>query len=889
MDRLNRTKLPSYPVRVMQFGEGNFMRAFVDWMINRLNQSTGFQGMVQVIQPLPNGLGEMLNEQGGMYNVISRGMEQGQVVDRIELIECVKGCLNPYTQWGEVIETALLPSLRFVFSNTTEAGIEYRPDADTFPSKVARVVTARAQAGLPGLVFIPCELIERNGEKLKECVLRYLTNPQVIDYVNNACIFCNTLVDRIVSGYPHAEVQKYWDRLGYQDNLLVCGEPFHFFVIEGPASVARELPFAEAGLNVLYTDDQTLYRTRKVRFLNGAHTASVLGASLAGFTFVDQMVRDPEYNAFLRGVLFDEVMPTVPLPEAEKKAYAESVLERFANPYAMHRLSSIALNSVSKWKVRVLPTLLDYRRQFGVLPERLTRSLAYLINYYRAREIQDSPEVKEFFAGQPSLEEILGHQDFWGMDLNRIEGFADQVRKDLSGGSARVIHPQDNVEIREDGHKYARQPLAAGAQVVKYGMPIGHARCGIAVGERVHVNNLQTNLQGRLEYAYTPDFLPVQIHCDREFMGYVRPDGQVGIRNDLWIVPTVGCINALAQSLARSCGGLALTHPFGCSQLGEDHAMTAKLLASLCHHPNAGGVLVIGLGCENNTLESFRGVLGDVSQLNIRFMIAQEEQDEYERGLALLEELKANLPPRRPVPAARLVVGLKCGGSDGFSGITANPLVGRFSDWLVAQGGTTVLTEVPEMFGAETLLMNRCVDRAVFDKCVAMINDFKAYYERHDQVIYENPSPGNKAGGISTLEDKSLGCVQKGGSSPVVDVLDYAERVRTPGLNLLTGPGNDLIASTVLAAAGCQLILFTTGRGTPFGTVVPTVKVSTNSALAAKKPHWIDFDAGRPLPMETLNAELVDYVLRLAAGEVKARNEEHGFQEIAIFKQGVIL
>lgn len=452
-----------------------------------------------------------------------------------------------------------------------------------------------------------------------------------------------------------------------------------------------------------------------------------------------------------------------------------------------------------------------------------------------------------------------------------------------------IIHPLDNVEIRDDGQKYAIRDIKKGENIMKYGMPIGHASCDIKAGEHVHVHNVKTNLAGRVEYKYQPDFKRVEVKCDREFMGYARRDGQVGIRNDLWIIPTVGCVNSLAQSLARESGGLALTHPYGCSQLGEDHAMTAGLLAAFVRHPNAGGVLVIGLGCENNTLESFRKLLGDVSDLNIRFMLAQDDGNEYEEGLALLQELRANLPERTKVPVSKLVVGLKCGSSDGFSGITANPVVGRFSDWLVGQGGTSVLTEVPEMFGAETLLMNRCINREVFDKCVKMINGFKEYYERHGQVIYENPSPGNKAGGITTLEDKSLGCVQKGGSSPVVDVLDYGERVRKSGLNLLTGPGNDLVASTVLAAAGCQLILFTTGRGTPYGTVVPTVKVSSNSALAARKPHWIDFDAGRPLSIDKLGAELAEYVLKLASGEIKARNEEYAYQEIAIFKQGVTL
>jgi altronate hydrolase len=449
-----------------------------------------------------------------------------------------------------------------------------------------------------------------------------------------------------------------------------------------------------------------------------------------------------------------------------------------------------------------------------------------------------------------------------------------------------IIHPLDNVEVRDDGHKYAIRPIAPGENVIKYGMPIGHAKAAIAPGEHVHTHNLASNLAGRLEYTYKPDFKPLAIKADRTFAGFLRPDGQAGVRNDLWVIPTVGCVNDLARRLADAVGGIALTHPYGCSQLGGDHECTANLLAAFAHHPNAGGVLVVGLGCENNTLDSFKERLGDISRLNIRFLRAQDDGDEYARGLELLAELDAaRVKVRTDIPVSALRVGLKCGGSDGLSGLTANPLVGRFSDWLAAQGGTTVLTEVPEMFGAETLLMNRCVSREVFDKCVAMINGFKSYYERHGQPIDENPSPGNKAGGISTLEDKSLGCVQKGGSSPVVDVLEYGQRLSKPGLNLLAGPGNDLVASSVLAAAGCQIVLFTTGRGTPFGTVVPTVKIATNTRLAQSKPHWIDWDAqGRP---DT--AEFVEFVLKAASGEIAVNNEKNCAREIAIFKDGVTL
>ncbi len=452
-----------------------------------------------------------------------------------------------------------------------------------------------------------------------------------------------------------------------------------------------------------------------------------------------------------------------------------------------------------------------------------------------------------------------------------------------------IINPKDNVEIREDGHKYALRDIGEGENIVKYGMPIGHATCPIKKGEHVHVHNVKTNLGEVLEYRYEPDEAAINgwktVKPTETFMGYRHPDGRVGIRNDLWVIPLVGCVNRLAERLAQAVGGLALTHPYGCSQMGQDHETTANMLAQFCRHPNAGGVLVVSLGCENNTLESFKERLGDYSSLNIRFMKAQDPGDEYERGLELLEELDKSRPKtREQISVSELVVGLKCGGSDGFSGLTANPLVGRFSDWLAARGGATVLTEVPEMFGAETLLMKRCRTRSVFDKCVQMINGFKDYYTSHNQVCYENPSPGNKAGGITTLEDKSLGCVQKGGSSPVEDVLLYGESVKAHGLSLMTGPGNDLVASTVLAAAGCHLILFTTGRGTPFGCVVPTMKISTNDALAEKKPNWIDWNAMSNPDVE----EFAKKILAVASGE-KAKNEISGAQGIAIFKDGVTL
>ena len=455
------------------------------------------------------------------------------------------------------------------------------------------------------------------------------------------------------------------------------------------------------------------------------------------------------------------------------------------------------------------------------------------------------------------------------------------------------------------GHKFARRAMPAGSRVLKYGLPMGRATSDIAVGEWVHTHNVETRLAGAEEYAYTPDFTPVPAIDDGlAFEGYARPNGDVGIRNEIWVLPTVGCVNELAQSMARRVVSAGLpehvdavhvfTHPFGCSQLGDDLRNTRTVLAALARHPNAAGVLVIGLGCENNDMAGFREVLADASPDRYRFLVAQESANEVAEGQRALEDLVtiASRARRTTYPVSRLRVGLKCGGSDGFSGLTANPLVGVLSDALVARGGAAVLTEVPEMFGAEALFMNRCATPEVFAACAGMLNDFKAYFLRHGQVVYENPSPGNKAGGITTLEEKSLGCLQKGGTTPIVDVLPYGGQVTKPGLSLLNGPGNDIVSVTALAAAGVHLVLFTTGRGTPLGGVVPTVKIASNPEIAARKPHWIDFDAGRLLQGESmtrLGAELLDLVTEVASGRQLARNEINGFREMAIFKDGVTL
>jgi altronate hydrolase len=454
------------------------------------------------------------------------------------------------------------------------------------------------------------------------------------------------------------------------------------------------------------------------------------------------------------------------------------------------------------------------------------------------------------------------------------------------------------------GHKVALENIENGNDVIKYGAPIGHAIEEIKIGAHVHAHNLKTNLSGTITYSFNQKLNEIR-YSKRTltFDGYRRSNGNSGIRNEIWVVPTVGCVNGQAQQIINlfqkevnpeNIDAIEVfKHNYGCSQLGDDHLNTQKALADIINHPNAGGVLVLGLGCENNQISQLKKVIGEYDPERVKFLIAQDVEDEVEAGVEILKEIYAQMKNdrREAIPLSELKVGLKCGGSDGFSGITANPLVGAFSDFLIAQGGTTVLTEVPEMFGAETLLMARAKDRTTFDKTVSLINDFKEYYMQHDLPVYENPSPGNKQGGISTLEDKSLGCTQKGGTATVMDVLKYAEPIKVKGLNLLSAPGNDLVASSALGFSGCQLVLFTTGRGTPFGSFVPTMKISTNSALFNKKKNWIDFNAGQLLEdktMDQLLEEFIQFIIEVSSGK-KLRHEESGFKEISIFKTGVTL
>lgn len=494
-------------------------------------------------------------------------------------------------------------------------------------------------------------------------------------------------------------------------------------------------------------------------------------------------------------------------------------------------------------------------------------------------------------------------QDF--IKINKDDNVAVALKPIAKGTTVNVAGTDvTTLEDVPQGHKFAIKPIKKGDAVIKYGFRIGYAQADVEVGGWIHTHNLRTALGELLDYTYNPEgHKDVEPTDEAYFEGYMRENGKVGVRNEVWIIPTVGCVNSIARAIEATARlnkpegvdeVVAFTHPYGCSQTTEDQENTRTVLADLINHPNAGAVLVLGLGCENSRIEVLKNYIGEVNPDRVKFLQVQDVEDEQEAAAEIMEELMnyAAAFKREKVSAKELVIGMKCGGSDGLSGITANPTVGLFSDMLVSKGGTTILTEVPEMFGAETILMDRCANRELFDKTVCLINDFKEYFIKNGQEIYENPSPGNKDGGITTLEDKSLGCTQKSGSSLVKGVLAYGERVQNKGLNLLSAPGNDLVASTACVAAGAQIVLFTTGRGTPFASPVPTVKIATNSRLAGKKGNWIDFNAGRlvtdDVPMEQLADELFQLVLDVASGR-RVKAELAGFHDLAIFKQGVTL
>ena len=974
------------PERVLQFGTGNFLRGFADWMIDGMNAAGMFGGSIILVPSVDTAIADKLNAQDGCYTVLSRGMGEGNPATAYQLVTAVSRALNPAADIAAYRALASQPELRFVVSNTTEAGIVYTPEAHCSPDRLQKSFPAKVCAFLfdrycafngamdKGMVFLPCELINRNGRMLKQHVDRFARDwalgDDVLRWIDEANTFCDTLVDRIVPGYPASEAAALCTTLGYDDRLITVCEHFHLWVIEGPAWLADELPLARAGYNVIVTDDMQPYRNRKVMVLNGAHTSSVLAAFHAGIDTVEQMMADPQTGPFVRLALQEEILPTLDMDAASKESYAAAVLERFRNPFIRHELLSISLNSVSKWTVRVLPSLKTYQERFGKLPERLAFSLAALLNFYRGElqpdgsligrrnsqpyAIRDDAAILAAFAACRGLtpatyvDRLLGDASLWGEDLRQIPGLADRVTRDLTAIETRSmrgallrktlrIHPADNVAVAlvalqagtditvegvdvrlQDaipaGHKFALAPLPAGAAVVKYASPIGRATCDIAAGQWVHEHNLATALAGEQAYAYEPVRAVGAVRSVRSdgsdssttantatFSGYLRADGQAGIRNEIWIIPTVGCVNGIAERLRQLAGTppagvdgiVVLAHPYGCSQLGNDHEKTRQILADLARHPNAGGVLVLGLGCENNTMAAFRALVGPVDCRRVKFLVSQEVGDEIAAGLDLLRELMETAchDQRQPLPLSTLRIGLKCGGSDGYSGLTANPLLGKICERVVAAGGTTVLTEVPEMFGAEGPLFNRCVSRTVFDQAVSMVNRFKHHFTEHGHPVSENPSPGNRQGGITTLEEKSLGCTQKGGQAPVTAVLGYGDRLTTPGLNLLEGPGNDIVAVTALAAAGCQMVLFTTGRGTPLGGPVPVVKFATHSDLARYKPGWIDFNAGQLLEgrgMDELAAEALALCLCVASGQSTA-SETLGLHDFAIWRGGITL
>lgn len=463
----------------------------------------------------------------------------------------------------------------------------------------------------------------------------------------------------------------------------------------------------------------------------------------------------------------------------------------------------------------------------------------------------------------------------------------------------------DNTKLLDDipfGHKVLLSDLKNGENIIKYGNPIGHLTIDCKKGEHIHEHNLKTNLSDIIEYKYCGENEYQPKKFDVTFNGYLRQDGRAATRNEIWIIPTVGCVNNTAKRLEKigqniigdGCDGVfAYTHPFGCSQLGDDQENTRKILASLANHPNAGGVLIVSLGCENTNVEIFKKYLGEYNKKRIKFLVTQDCENELEKGEKLLKELYTFVKSfkREPIPINKLVVGYKCGGSDAFSGITANALCGRLTDKLTSFGTSAILTEVPEMFGAEKLLMKRCENEKIFNKCVNMINSFMQYFFSHNQECYENPSPGNHDGGITTLEEKSLGCIQKGGKAVITDVLEYGEHCKKQGLNLLTGPGNDIVSTTNLTAAGANIILFTTGRGTPLGASVPTIKVASNSHLAKRKSNWIDFNAGELIKsndFENMTEEIFKLLIDIASGR-QTKNEQNGYRDISIFKDGVIM
>ncbi|MBO5303732.1 MAG: tagaturonate reductase [Lachnospiraceae bacterium] len=457
--------LKDAPERVLQFGEGNFLRAFVDYFIDVMNEKTGFNSKVVLCQPIAPGLADMINEQEGLYTLYLRGFENGQQVNNKRIISCVSRCINPYQDYRTLLDCAKNPDLRFIACNTTEAGIVFDDKckftdtpADSYPGKLTQFMYERflhfGKENGKGFVILSCELIDNNGKELEKCVLQYAKlwnlGEDFIHWITEENIFCSTLVDRIVTGYPRTEAKTLCEENGYIDNLLNTGEIFGFWVIEGPESLKKELPFEEAGLPVLITDDHKPYKQRKVRILNGAHTSMVLGAFLAGEDIVRNCMEDEVISNFMNDTIYKEIIPTLTLPEEELKSFAAAVTERFKNPFIDHALLSISLNSTSKWKARVLPSFKGYVDKFGKLPACITASFAFYIAFYKGKEktedgllstrakgdtytIKDDDFILDFFLVHKDddnyrlAQAVCKNTDFWGEDLSAIPDFVDAV------------------------------------------------------------------------------------------------------------------------------------------------------------------------------------------------------------------------------------------------------------------------------------------------------------------------------------------------------------------------------------------------------------------------------------------------------------------------------
>lgn len=938
---------PSRPERIMQFGEGNFLRAFVDMMVQRMNALTpSWNGSVVIVKPRP-GSTEKFDRQDCMYQVWTRGLGRNGEVDEVELIDSVSRIIDPNSTPDSFWKLAENPDIKWIVSNTTEAGIIFDPDDTdspdgmprTFPGKLTRWLYLRFESSHGdksfGVVILPCELIENNARHLRECIDRYASKWNLpaafTEWINSCCRIIPTLVDRIVPGRPsESEVVEITSRTGYDDKLIVKGELYHLWVIGASAQETGNLPLKEAGINVEYVPSVKPCYDRKVTILNAAHSALAPMALLAGETIVRETCLNPTMRRWIDNLIYDNLVPSLPYPVDEMKSFADDVMLRFLNPFIDHDVRSIMLNAFPKFASRDIPVLKRYREKYGKLPQHIVEGLAALACCYRGDVVaagdlfipNDNPEIIDEVACawkvssiRETATRILAMESVWNENLNLVPGLTDALASaiDALNGSFIRIHPDDNVEVAladtpliPRGHKRALQNFAQGDNIVKYGSVIGTATRNIRKWEWIDADDIATTLNGEIDLDYTPALPDIKKKdCDDTvFNGYRRRGNKAGIRNEIWIVPTVGCVGKTAEKLATRFierhpehegidGIYAFNHNYGCSQLGHDHEATREILRDIVLHPNAGGVLVVGLGCENNQPAMFRTILGDYDSSRIKFLIAQETPDELTEGDRLLDEIydTCRHDRREPLPLSMLRVGLKCGGSDGLSGITANPLLGRLSEWLWRRGASLVMSEVPEMFGAEHILGSRCVSPDIFERFKEMIDNFRIYYISHGEPVGENPSPGNKRGGISTLEEKSLGCIQKCGCLPVEDVIPYGDVATASGLTLLSGPGNDLVSSTALAAAGCQMILFSTGRGTPFGTFVPTVKIATNTPLATKKPGWIDFNAGEiadGTDPEELLSRLISTILDIASG-TPARNETAGYRDIAIFRNGVTL